>query len=304
MSTLNLKVGEKIFPVKKSVLSNRLGLFQETPSLLESEEYEVQTKVSLSVFSAFVYLLEGDRVGLHEATVESFRLLADEFGFEELSSACTSFSASSGISEGESSGTETLRSLRPRVKLMYNNCLHTYEVLTSLSEINKFGLFLSGAKEEDIVIDGVNERDRVVDKAVATVYFNTVASLPDDNAKEPVLALILWQTHDWLHLYSIDTVIYCFRLLNIIAATGFDKARLLILSQCDPGRPDDFVPLPTADWSVIGTGIRILRQEKNGKTNEARELLRKLRATGWYNSNPMVESGVWSLEPYSMLTGT
>jgi hypothetical protein len=101
---------------------------------------------------------------------------------------------------------------------------------------------------------------------------------------------------------SIDTAIYCFNLLNVIAPTAFDKAKLLILSQCDPSRPDDFVPLPTADWRIIGLGIRILSPEKNGKTKEARELLQKLKDTGLYKSNPMITDGVWSLEPYSMPT--
>jgi hypothetical protein len=52
--TLNLKVGNEIFPIKKAILLEKLGLFQKNLSLLGNEEYEVQTKVSLSVFSAFV----------------------------------------------------------------------------------------------------------------------------------------------------------------------------------------------------------------------------------------------------------
>jgi hypothetical protein len=58
-------------------------------------------------------------------------------------------------------------------------------VLTSLREIHDFAIFLSEAKEEDTVTDGVKERDRLNEQAVATVCFNTVASLPDHNRKEP-----------------------------------------------------------------------------------------------------------------------
>jgi hypothetical protein len=279
---------------------------------LKRKNTKFRQKFHFRFFSAFVYLFEGGRIGLYEATLESFRLLAAEFGFESLSSACSLFSTSNGgfcvfssdtgVSEGESGGIETSPSVRPRVRITYGDRLHTYEVLASLRQAREFGIFLSKANEEDIVIDGVKDRDRLVEKAVATVYFNTVASLPDDNGKEPFLALILWETHYRIKDCSIDTVIYCFNLLNVIAPTAFNKAKLLILSQCDPSRSDDFVPLLAADWAIIGQGIRILAAEKNGKTKEARELLQKLRATGLYKSNPMIADGVWSLEPYSMLT--
>jgi hypothetical protein len=188
---------------------------------------------------------------------------------------------------GESGEIETSESARLRVRIFVKDCWRTFEVLTSLHEIRLFGYFLSDAREDEVVIEGISDRDRLMEKAVATVYFNTVASLPDDNLKDPFLALILWETHHLLSDSSVNGMIYCLNLLNVIAPTAFDKARLLLLSQCDPGCPDDFRRLPTGDWGVIGKAVRILRTERNRKTREARELFEKLMASKSYQSLSM-----------------
>lgn len=74
---------------------------------------------------------------------------------------------------------------------------------------------------------------------------------------------------------------YCWNRLNEIAPSGFDKARFLLLSQCDPRYPDDFRPLPNANWTIIGTAVETLKAERNGKKAEADELFRRLKDRGF-----------------------
>jgi hypothetical protein len=299
-ATLNLKIGVKVFPVKKSVLLDNLDLFQKNPSLLESEEYEVQTNVSPSVFSEFLRMVKGGEIALSAATVETIGLLADEFGFEELSSACASFStltwpscdppldsgvSSEGISEEELDGIET--SL-PRVQILFKNRWRIFQVIKCDKDILKFAITLRRASPDEIVIDGNDGGDRLVDKAVETVYLNTVATLPDDPTKIPFLAYVLWSLHSWFYLYSIDTAICCLNRLNELAPTAFDKAKLLLLSQCDPHHLDSFIPLEYPDTCAISDALRMLRTEKNGKSKEAKELLGKLKEIRQYAiSNPV-----------------
>jgi hypothetical protein len=51
---LNFKVSGKIFSVKKSLLVEKLALFQTDPSLLSAEDYKVKTQVPESVFAEFL----------------------------------------------------------------------------------------------------------------------------------------------------------------------------------------------------------------------------------------------------------
>jgi hypothetical protein len=67
-----------------------------------------------------------------------------------------------------------------------------------------------------------------------------------------------------------------------MAPNGFEKARLLLLSQCGRANPGDFIPRRNADWDVIGSAIRILKTEKNGKRACADRLLEELKNTGRY----------------------
>jgi hypothetical protein len=90
----NLKASGAIFPVKKRHLMEHLRLFQDNPSLLNEQEYEVQTRVRTEVFSAFARMLTGGEIVVSEDTCESFRSLSEEFGFEALSDACAEFAES------------------------------------------------------------------------------------------------------------------------------------------------------------------------------------------------------------------
>jgi hypothetical protein len=148
---------------------------------------------------------------------------------------------------------------------------------------------LQRVDKNGISIDGVVVNDRQVEKAVETIYSNAVAHLPDDAHKRPFLVYILWKIQYGLLHDGLDGLIYCLNRLNEIAPTTFEKAQLLLLSQCDPGSPDDFMPLPDADWMTIEKAIDVLKEEKNGRMEDATELLRKLKAAGrpetrWYES--------------------
>jgi hypothetical protein len=122
-----------------------------------------------------------------------------------------------------------------------------------------------------------------MEKAIAAVFANAVASLPDDHTKPPFLVMTLWEIRRRSYT-DFSSVMYCFDRIHEIAATSFDMATLLLLSQCDPDCPDDFVPLPNADREVIGDSIQILAKEKNAKIQETRDLLRRLSASGYYES--------------------
>jgi hypothetical protein len=276
--TLNLKVGEKIFPVKKTVLLEKLRLFQNDPSLLRLKEYEVQTKVSPSVFSVFVRMIDGDPTNFSVAILEPFRLLAEEFGFDSFASDrcyCDS-SSDTWVSE------EELESALPCVRIFVKSRWRIYQVIMSYDGLLKFANALRGASPEEIVIDGMEKSDRLLDKAVATVYSNTVAALPDGPTKAPFLAFVLWELHFLFYLCSIDTAMYCLNQLDELAPTGFDKAKLLLLSQCDCRHVDSFVPLEDRDWGIIRQALLLLQREKNGKSKEANELLGKLKNIGEY----------------------
>jgi hypothetical protein len=155
-------------------------------------------------------------------------------------------------------------------------------VLRSVEEIENFICDLISADEGGIAIDGMDGDDRLMEKAVAAVCFCTEASLPDTNAKAPFLALILWGIERLACRYTIDTVTYCLNMLHKIAPTGFDTAKLLLLSQCEPDHPDDLVPLQTANWQIISDAVRMLRRQKHRKREEAKALLQWLRENERY----------------------
>jgi hypothetical protein len=277
--TLDLRLGKNNFPVKKSQLFEKLGLLQDSPALLGVDHYRVRSRVSRQNFEEFVRIVKGGPLVVSESTRDSFSLLAKEFGFDELSVACREFVAS----DGKSRCVEPAAVKRASVTIASLNRSNTYESLDSLYEINSFVNDLAQAKEDCIVLDGVNGRDRLVEKAVEAVYSNTVANFPDGHPKNPFLALALWKIQQGFYLFSINSCIYCLNRLHEMAPTNVDKARLLLLSQCDFGSYGDFIPLPTADWDVIGDAITLLLLEKNGRTHEATELLGKLSDTGRYD---------------------
>jgi hypothetical protein len=167
----------------------------------------------------------------------------------------------------------------PRVTITVEGRSTTYELLKSLTEIAEFAFDLKEAKEEDIVIDGIEDRDRLIEKAVEAVYSNAVANIPNCDTKRPFLVLTLWELGVSLREWCIDAAIYCFSHLHKIAPTGFDTARLLLLSQCIPGT---FTPLPRAERHLITNVVLMLEQEKNGKRKEANDVLREFHVVSRY----------------------
>jgi hypothetical protein len=285
-STLNLRLGNEIFPVKKAVLFKKLGLFQMNPSLLGAEDYEVKATVPGSDFEKFVRIVEGGPLFVSESTLDSFCCLSQEFDFELLSAACTAFLASKDCwGPPRTAVASETAAVRPRVTIRKGNYSATYESLKSYKEIVYFGIDLGQADQGGIVIEGMNETNCVIEKAVEVVYGNTVSDLGLSETTKPFLALVLWVLHDWLSGESIDAMIYCLNRLNEIAPTTFDKARLLFLSQADNLCSDDFGMDATESWGIVHDAIGLLQTERNGRRKEAKELLRKLKNTGRFESS-------------------
>jgi hypothetical protein len=67
-----------------------------------------------------------------------------------------------------------------------------------------------------------------------------------------------------------------------MAPTALDKARLLLLSQCDPNSPNPFVSIEYPKWCVIQKAIEWLKHERNVKVEEAKAFLRQLEENGRY----------------------
>jgi hypothetical protein len=142
---------------------------------------------------------------------------------------------------------------------------------------------LLNAKASDIKIEGIDGSDGLVEKAVAAVYSNTLADLGDDDTKKPFLVMVLWRLYTFWHELCFRPMLYCLNRLNEIAPTGFDKARLLLLSQCRRVSPPDFVPRSNADPYIISNAITLLIAENNGKSADADKLIQQLSITGRYN---------------------
>jgi hypothetical protein len=268
-------MGEESFVVKKTALLKRVGLFQCNPSLLLPEEYEEKTRVPPLCFSSFVDIVRGAPIAVSVENCESFRLLGEEFGFEALLAKCTEFEANRDrpLTEAELFDL-ALENLGPghRVTITTPRGSRTYETLTCATEITSFAFSLSDTNEKGIVIDGIEGKDRIVEKAVAVVCSNTAAHLQDSNTKDPFLAFMLWKLQNSLYFLCINSVRYCLRRLHQMAPTAFEKARLLILSQCDPDSPGEFKQFPKAHCDVINDAIIMLKNEKGARSAEARAL--------------------------------
>jgi hypothetical protein len=286
---LKFKVGEKIFLVDKQDFFRVSGFFGARSSLLRLSEYEVQSQVPPSVFEEFVEFFHGGRIVVSDDNYGFLRLLAEEFGFGALTVECDIFQASReplssdiGFPDRSSVYEEVCVGTGHRVTITVRGWSLTYKALRSQKETERFGEMLWDAKPGDIEIEGIEGNDRVVEKAVAAVHSNTWAELGDYDTKKPFLVMVLWKLQKWLCGWSIDSAIYCLNRLDEVAPTDFDKARLLLLSQCRPVSPPDFVPRSNADFGLIASAIMMLQAEKNGRRGDACQLLQQLKATGRY----------------------
>ncbi len=154
-----------------------------------------------------------------------------------------------------------------------------YTVLKTLSEARDFCVDLRDAGEDQIL---VTQEDKV-GYSVRSVLKNTILSLAPlsggDCSKireedKPFMASVLWEMQKQLYGCSVDNSIYCLNMLNIIANSAFDKALLLLHSQCEG---ENFIPSDTADWDIISDAVLMLKTEKNGRRGVAVTLLLKLK---------------------------
>jgi hypothetical protein len=180
--TCDLKLGGRVFPVKRAVLCSKLRLFRYNPSLLYSD-YEVHSKVPLEIFNDFVSALSDRSPTFSNKNCDFFRQLAKEFQFGELSVECDRFTAQRRPGSAIELVVYEEVKVGPghRVTMTAKESSRTYESLHSLEEIRDFGSDLKGAKS--IVIDRIEGNDRVVEKAVAAVYSNSVADMCDSDAR-------------------------------------------------------------------------------------------------------------------------
>jgi hypothetical protein len=282
---LNLRLGQEGFRVKKTQLLEKVGLFQDCPGLLGSEDYKVETLVPREHFEAFVGIIEGSPITISESNCESFWLLGEEFRFELLSAACTAFQASREpeVSEETSNSIEIFRVSKPRVTITVAGHSRTYETLLSDDEAFAFAMDLAAANETDINLEGIEGRDRLMEKAVEAIYLNTVASFDDLDAAKPSLALILWTIQYCLSSHSIDSTLYCLNRLHEIAPTAFEKARLLLLSQWEIGCRSGWDEVPT-NFPVVNRAIRMLEEDKNGQRKQASEFLKQMKDSGRFSA--------------------
>jgi hypothetical protein len=100
--------------------------------------------------------------------------------------------------------------------------------LHSLYETHHFLRDLKEANESDIEVDGIDGTDRIVEKAVAAVYCNTVTAFANEDHKKPHLVMILWKLQRGLFMFCIDAFIYCLNQLHELAPTDFEKSSLLL----------------------------------------------------------------------------
>jgi hypothetical protein len=283
LTPFNLKVGDRIFTVKRKDLS-RMGRLFDSIFLQGSSEYEVLTRIPPRVFEVFMAITQKSEVTVRAEDYELLWLLAEEFEDGELSDRFETFlrdrdrhwqpPPSTYLGDGERYPFAYRNGCGPVVTIRVKDRSKRYELLKCHREVRDFGIRLGKAKEKDIVIDGIEGRDRLIEKAVEAVYSNAVANICNCDAKKPFLVLTLWQLHLLLSECSIDASIYCLNRLHKIVPSGFDKARLLLLSQCIPST---FIPLPRSDWHIIYNAIFMLQEEANGETREANELLERLK---------------------------
>jgi hypothetical protein len=287
---LNLKVGEVLFSIDKTSLPVGFKLFTFGYPRQFIDEYEVQTPVTPTVFQDFMDYVNGKSVTLSEENCETFWYLADEFGMDSIADKCDEFMGLPSVASMDSKQLGEALVYKEvevgpghRVKLTVGVMSETYDTLRSIKEIHMFTFMLRRARKEDIVIEGIEGRDRLVEKAVAAVYANAVVRFPEGRVKRQFLVITLWVLQKRLICWSIDSAIYCLNKLNEIAPTRFDKAKHLLLSQFRPLSRTELVPMPKASEIIISDAIEMLTHEKGVRMVEANELLRRVKATGQYN---------------------
>jgi hypothetical protein len=282
-------VGGQAFPVDKKYLFRAFRVFRDRIYLLSVDDYEVETQVSPEVFQAFLDCVRDDTLPISEENCEPFWFLADEFEIDWILEKCDSMMASHQRVSPEAKLPD-LPSIHRKVnvgpghRVILKSTMgpETYDRLNSLGEIKDFVVSLEHTKEDDIVIEGIEGKDRLVEKAVAAVYANAEAAFPENRMRKPFLVAALWELQMSLSQWSIDAMIFCLNQLDEIAPTTLEKAHLLLLSQCNPVYPDKFIQLPSSNEVIIRDAIRMLQREENTNREGVDALLTRLKDTGEY----------------------
>jgi hypothetical protein len=68
---LPLICGSKSFPVKKTLLMEKFGLFLEKPQLLGDDSYAVQANVRIEVFEEFLRAVYGNQIDISATNAHS-----------------------------------------------------------------------------------------------------------------------------------------------------------------------------------------------------------------------------------------
>lgn len=167
------------------------------------------------------------------------------------------------------------------VKIIFNSREITYKTCKSAEEMSNFVSDCIEGKE--IRINDIPQSSMPLNSATAAIISNTARELESsamdidyahmqENYK-PLIALISWIGFQQFSSVSPDTSTICLEILNKIAPSNYDKAELILKSQC----VSNYEPAKNADWRIIGEAVNMLKHEKNGHTGEANNLLAKLK---------------------------
>lgn len=154
--------------------------------------------------------------------------------------------------------------------------------ITNSTEAKNFADALYEAKYDDIEIESktgrVTSSSRLND-AIDVIINNSFLKAATNEKLKLLYMVFLWSIYKSVFPSNLETQGFCYERMNEIAKTSFEKARLLLLSQCEA---ETVIPFENADWGIIGDAVYMLADEKNGCREQAFELLEKLKKTGKY----------------------
>ncbi|MDR2735334.1 MAG: hypothetical protein LBB20_00625 [Puniceicoccales bacterium] len=171
-----------------------------------------------------------------------------------------------------------------------------YTSLKSTREARNFAMDLTDKKKGKVMAASNSGEEMKISDVVKLVLRNTLKDLikedvdldnikgeelvdkfKDSKKDKAFFVSILWTIQSMLIGYSVNSSIYCLNLFHKIAKNSFEKARLLLLSQCDQNSSDEYIPRKDSDREVMKVAINMLKYEKDGYTKDADELLKKLK---------------------------
>ena len=172
-----------------------------------------------------------------------------------------------GIMSGSCCGSEeiTITSLQ-NTSTSYIKCQSSYDMKN----------FIEDCKDSKSIF--IKQTESTIAEATKTLIENTIdadnlESTDLSNDKKALLAaLCRIATQQFISSFP-DAVTYPAEILKKIAPTNYDIAVLLLESQCE----SNYLPKNTADWNIIGDAVYLLKNEKNGHTSKANNLLKQLK---------------------------